>query len=196
MPAPPLLDLAVGRTDLEPSHTATSFWAREDALFEDYQLDGPLALAAGRFDLAFVTVWLAPVLLIALGLSMVSAERDTGLLRMQAAASTSLGRRALARAGLRWVIVFAPIAAAATIGTLLAPAAPEKATHLVLWVAAAGAYLLVWQAAVLLASSFRLRQEALGAALLALWALVIAVLPAFASGDRPGGQPAAVAVQP
>lgn len=181
MPVPPLLDLTVGRSDLEPSHTATSFWAREDILFEDYQLDGPIALAAGRFDLAFVVIWLAPLLLIALGLSIVGADRDSGLLRMQAAASTTLGQRSLARAAVRWAIVFVPIALAAGLGAALAPSAPDTLLRLLLWLAAAGAYLLFWQAAILLISSFRVRQEALGAALFALWALIVTVIPAFGS---------------
>ena len=190
MPAPPLLDLAVGRTDLEPSHTATSFWAREDALFEDYQLDGPLALAAGRFDLAFVTVWLAPVLLIALGLSMVSADRDTGLLRMQAAASTSLGRRALARAG-------------AALGDRVRSPSPPPRRSVRSWRRPRRNRQPIWSCGSpppagtcssgrrrsCCASSFRLRQEALGAALLALWALVIAVLPAFASATAQAVNP-------
>lgn len=181
-PPAPLLDLTIGRTDLEPATAITSFFAREDGLFRDYQFDGPLALSAGRFDLAFVVVWLAPLLLIALGLSIVSADRDTGLLRMQAAASGGLGDRALARAVLRWSLVFGPIALVAVILATLIPPVPDKPERLVAWLAAAGVYLMFWQATILFASSYRLRQETLGAALLGLWALLVLVVPALASG--------------
>jgi ABC-2 type transport system permease protein len=181
LPAAPLLDLTIGRADLEPSLGAAGFFSRADTLFTNYELEGPLALANGRFDLSFVTVWLAPLLLIALGLSIASADRDSGLLRQQGAAPVGLRRVALERAVLRWRLVFVPIALVAIGTALAAPPAPEKAIRLALWLAVAGGYLLLWQAAILFASTLRVRQEALGAGLLMLWALIVLVVPAFGS---------------
>ena len=181
LPPAPLLDLTIGRADLEPSAGATSFFAREDKLFANYELDGPVALANGRFDLAFVVVWLAPLLLIALGLSIASADRDTGLLRQQAAAPVGIRRVAVGRALLRLVLVLAPVALVAIGATLAAPAAEGKGQALALWLLIAAGYLALWQAAILFASTLRVRQEALGAGLLAVWALIVLVVPAFGS---------------
>jgi len=181
LPAAPLLDLTIGRADLEPSLGAAGFFSRADTLFTNYELEGPLALANGRFDLAFVTVWLAPLLVIALGLSIASADRDSGQLRQQGAAPVGLRRVALGRAALRWGLVFVPVAIVAIGTALAAPPAPEKGVRLVLWLAVAGGYLLLWQAAILFASTLRVRQEALGAGLLMLWAMVVLVVPAFGS---------------
>jgi len=181
LPPAPLLDLTIGRADLEPSLGSAGFFTRADTLFTNYEMEGPLALANGRFDLAFVTVWLAPLLLIALGLSIASADRDSGLLRQQGAAPVGLRRVALARAALRWGVVFVPVALAAIGTALAAPPAPDKAGRLALWLFVAGGYLLLWQAAILFASTLRVRQEALGAGLLMLWALVVLVVPAFGS---------------
>lgn len=181
LPPAPLLDLTIGRADLEPSAGATSFFAREDKLFNNYELDGPVALANGRFDLAFVVIWLAPLLLIALGLSIASADRDTGLLRQQAAAPVGVRRLALGRAALRWALVTVPIALVAIGAAAIAPAVPGKASALILWLSVAGGYLASWQAAILFASTMRVRQEALGAGLLGAWAVVVLVVPAFGS---------------
>lgn len=87
-PPSPLGALAVGQSKVLPFYLRAEldYIAPPDAAFD---FVNPRILSLGDFDLAFVLVYLVPLALIALGASRLSAERDSGALRLLAAHTPS-----------------------------------------------------------------------------------------------------------
>lgn len=83
-PPSPLGAIAVGQSKVLPFYLRTEldYIAAPDTAFD---FVNPRILSLGEFDLAFVLVYLLPLALIALGASRLSAERDSGALRLLAA---------------------------------------------------------------------------------------------------------------
>jgi ABC-2 type transport system permease protein len=82
-PPLPLGALALGQSDLYPSHVRIDF----NSIFPDaaYDPGNPHELKLGAFDLAFVLIYLAPLALIALTATRLTGEQDSGILRLIAA---------------------------------------------------------------------------------------------------------------
>ncbi len=93
---------------LPQSHTITT-WSRY-ARTDGYDLRSPANHASGRFDVGFVCVLLLPLFAIALGYNVLSADRESGTLRLVSAQSVSLPRLIAVRLGLRLALLMAPIA--------------------------------------------------------------------------------------
>ncbi len=82
-PPLPLGVLALGQSDLYPSHIRIDF----NSIFPDaaYDPGNPHELKLGAFDLTFVLIYLAPLALIALTATRLTGEQDSGILRLIAA---------------------------------------------------------------------------------------------------------------
>lgn len=81
MPPGPLAALSVGLSDLYPSYFKLNLRSRQAVLAND-ELENPLNLLAGRFDLGFVLMSLFPLLVLALGYNLVSGDRENGTLKL------------------------------------------------------------------------------------------------------------------
>ncbi|MCC5795371.1 MAG: hypothetical protein JJT85_11640, partial [Chromatiales bacterium] len=80
LPPTPLTPLSAGQTGLLPAQQPVSLEPRE-VLLSEGELTPPRRLATGRLDASFLVIFLAPLLLIALGHGIPSWERQHGLLR-------------------------------------------------------------------------------------------------------------------
>lgn len=176
LPPAPLATLAVGQSDLLPAHAEVSVFRAETPSAARTELENPSRLLAGRFDLAFVLIWLFPLLLLAAVHDLCAGDRESGTLRMVLAQGTSprawLLRRALAR-GL-------PLIALAALATLFtgeqgdAREADERAGHAARVVVAYG---LFWLALAALVNTFARSAATAATALGACWVLFVLVLP-------------------
>ncbi|MEL7362853.1 MAG: DUF3526 domain-containing protein, partial [Bacteroidota bacterium] len=132
--------LAVGQADLYPASYRVTAGNRV-ALGSSDALTSPLRLAAGAFDLAFVLLYLLPLLALALGYDLTASERERGTLRLVLAQPiprrTLVGGKLLARGGLLALLVTAATAA----GFVLAGAGLAQWA---LWTAASVLYGLFW----------------------------------------------------
>jgi len=176
----PLSVLSLGRTRLDPAQAEVSFFSRLDLMFRDYQIASPFALRAGAFDLSFVVIVIAPLLMIALGAGMVLSDRDSARLRMMMASPASPATILLARSLLRASIVVVPVFAAAIIAAHLSDRAPPLA-DLALWTGGALIYLALWQGLIAFANTLRVRADAASVGLIAVWAIWIFLIPAVTS---------------
>ena len=107
--------LALGLRDAAPYVLRVRALALQAQLHEGESFNPELALA-GRFDFAFVLVYLAPLFLIALLYDLVSGERESGRLGTLQAMPGSGRRLWLRRAGLRSVLLLACLALPALAG--------------------------------------------------------------------------------
>src|SRR5260221_6359862 len=114
--------LALGLRDAAPYVLRVRALALQAQLHEGESFNPELALA-GRFDFAFVLVYLVPLFLIALLYDLVSGERESGRLGMLQAMPGTGRRLWLRRAGLRSVLVLACVALPALAGALAGGAA-------------------------------------------------------------------------
>jgi ABC-2 type transport system permease protein len=115
-PPSPAAFLALGLRDATPYVLRVRALALQSQLHEGETFNPELALA-GRFDFAFVAVYLLPLFLIVLLHDLVSSERQSGrlaLLRALPGAGRGLWlRRAVLRAGLATAALLLPAAAGA-----------------------------------------------------------------------------------
>lgn len=75
--------IATGISDLQPDAWRLSLFQLQPR--GDTELENPVNLLYGAFDLAFVIVYLLPLLVIALSFNLISSEREQGTLDLQRA---------------------------------------------------------------------------------------------------------------
>ncbi|MDO9427165.1 MAG: DUF3526 domain-containing protein [Methylobacterium sp.] len=183
-PPSPLAALATGQSDVQPALVRVSFGS--STVFNDvaYELGSAARLKLGAFDFAFVLTVLVPLAVIALAGTRLSAEGDSGTLRLIAA--QPIGPRAVAGAKFGAVagILVAAILAQAGFALWATGAIRSVAgttTTLALLAGTLAAYILLWVAAcALVATLWRGAVAALSILVLA-WTLFTVVVPAAAS---------------
>lgn len=174
-PAPMPL-LASGQSDLVPGHQMISLWKLSEPAETRSELENPSVLLAGRFDLAFVLVWIFPLFLLAFVYDLAAGDRESGTLRLGLAQGITPGRwlvhRALARA-----LPVLGLAALATLAAGVFSDGPVAANRMVLAVAVVLAYGLFWVALAIAVNA--VARSAAGAAtgLGAAWVLLVLVVP-------------------
>ncbi|MBB3349257.1 DUF3526 domain-containing protein [Sphingomonas sp. BK069] len=172
----PLAFAAIGMRDVSPYILRVRALGLEAQIYDGDTFNPELALP-GRFDFAFVLVFLAPLFVIALFHDMVSGEREAGRWRMLAAlprGGTALTRRrTLLRLALLWLALALPFAVvAAWSGVLLGSI---LAVTLVI-----AAYLLFWIGIAALVGRLRWSSVANAATLAAGWLVLVLVVPTLA----------------
>jgi len=139
----PLTALAVGQSDLLPWYYDVSIYTNESSFLQNGEIENPLNLLVGRFDLAFVLVYLLPLLILALSFNVLSGEREQGTLALtlsqpvsaRAVVGAKLAFRAMLAVGLALGI---SLIGAAFGGGFASPG------RVLLWCAAVTAYALFW----------------------------------------------------
>ena len=104
MPPAPLAPLAVGQSDLLPYYFRVTVNSR-DTLMGNDEIENPIHLLSGRFDLAFVSIYLFPLMILALTYNLISGEKEDGTLAMTLSQPISLQTLALGKIGSRAVFV-------------------------------------------------------------------------------------------
>ncbi len=178
-PPSPLAVLAVGQSDLYPYYLKVSTGSRETILAAT-EIENPDRLLTGRFDLAFVIVYLYPLFVIALGYNLISGERENGTFSLVASQPVPLRRVVAAKVALRLLLSLGLILALSLTGMALAGveiATPDSAVRLLLWFAVVSAYGLFWFALAALVD-LRSRSSAASAVVLSgAWLLLTVVVP-------------------
>jgi ABC-2 type transport system permease protein len=181
LPPGPLAPLAIGQSDLLPSYFRVSTDARETIVAAS-EIENPHRLLVGRFDLAFVLVYLYPLLILAVTYNMLSAEKEQGTLALALSQPVGLGTLATGKVALRALLLVGLIVGFSVVALLAAGVsviAPGAAARMALWLAAVGAYGGLWFALAVLVASFG-RPSAANATILAtLWLLLVVMLPSL-----------------
>lgn len=182
-PLPPLVDASAGRASFEPNSATAGLRARADTMFRRTSLENPERLARGQLDLGFVAVVIAPLMLIALGAGLFTADRDSGAARLVLAQAGSVGALLVARSLPRLALVALPILVGLLILLLTGPDIPGRAAAALFWALIAMLSLAAWWAAVLLVNSLRITAETAALGLVGLWALLTLVMPALIAAN-------------
>jgi ABC-2 type transport system permease protein len=185
-PPAPAAFMALGLTDSAPNALRVRALALQSQLHEGESFNPALA-ATGRFDLAFVLIYLAPLVLIALLHDLISAERQAGRLGTLMALPGGNHRLWLRRAALRAVLAFACVAAPLATGAVV-NGMPAQDTAAAL--ATVGAYLAFWAALSVIVASRGRAAASQATALVGCWVLLTLVLPALANAALARAVPA------
>ncbi|HYO68364.1 MAG TPA: DUF3526 domain-containing protein [Archangium sp.] len=158
--------LATGLRDVYPSSQSLRLLGLVPQLHEP-ELSNPLQQLTGGFDLAFVLVFLLPLLIIGLSYDVLSGEEDLGTGPLLRAQPTRLSRVVLLRLGLRAGLV------AALVLVLLAAALVWSRSPLdgraLGWALISLAYTALWFLVALLVASLRRPSTFNALALVSLW---------------------------
>ncbi len=172
----PLAFAAIGMRDVAPYILRVRALGLEAQIYDGDTFNPELALP-GRFDFAFVLVFLAPLFAIALFHDLKSGEREAGRARMLDAmpgAARLWLRRGLVRFALLLVALTVPFVVGAVVsGVAVAP--------MLLIVAVAAAYLLFWIGLAALVSRLGHGSTANAATLAGLWLVLVLVIPTLAN---------------
>jgi ABC-2 type transport system permease protein len=181
LPPGSLSAVAIGQSDLLPSYFKVSTDARETIVAAS-EIENPHRLLAGRFDLAFVIIFLYPLLILAVTYNMLSAEKEEGVLALALSQPVSLWTLAASKAVTRicllvGVVVAFSIIALIAIGIDLG--ASGAAVRLALWVFAVAAYGAFWFALALLVAAFGGSSATSATVLATIWLLLVVLLPSL-----------------
>ncbi|MFN0008199.1 MAG: DUF3526 domain-containing protein [Planctomycetota bacterium] len=171
----PLPLLASGQADLAPSYEAISLFRLEQPSDARAEIENPSRLLAGRFDLAFVLVWLFPLFLLALAYDLIAGDRESGTLRMVLSRGIApwkwLGVRALAR-GL-------PVISLALAATVLSGLTADAAVgaRIAFACGVVLAYGCFWLAVAALVNGFAKSAASAASSAGAAWVSIVLVIP-------------------
>jgi ABC-2 type transport system permease protein len=181
LPSGPLAALAIGQSDLLPSYFKVSTDARETIVAAS-EIENPHRLLVGRFDLAFVLVFLYPLLILAVTYNVLSAEKEQGTLALALSQPVSLATIASGKVALRALLLLGVVvgfSVLALIAARVSVAAPGALVRMMLWVAAVSAYGALWFALAVLVASFGRPSTANATILATLWLLLVVMLPSL-----------------
>jgi ABC-2 type transport system permease protein len=183
LPPTPLSPLAVGQSDLLPYYFKMTTDAKETALAAT-ELENPHRLLAGRFDLAFVLIYLYPLLILALTYNLLSAEREQGTLVLALSQPVSLRTLVLGKVLLRLALFLTAVISLALVASVVVGidlGASGALSRLALWIVAVTLYGLFWFAAAIAVTALG-KPSATNAMLLAgAWLALVMLIPSAIS---------------
>jgi len=168
--------LALGLRDVAPYVLRVRALGLQAQLYEGETFNPELALP-GRFDFAFVLIYLAPLFVIALLHDLVSGERQSGRLRLLLSLpdGARVWRR---RALLRYALLFACLAVPVLVGGMVAGTSFGSLGMVLVVVLS---YLAFWVGLSLLVCLRGWRSVANATALMGAWTVLTLVLPTLAN---------------
>lgn len=172
----PLAFAATGQRDVAPYILRIRALALESQVHEGENYNAEMALP-GRFDWAFVLIYLAPLFLIALLHDVRSSEQEAGRLVMIRSMVRSEPRLWIRRVTWRVGLLFAALCVPFVVGAAIMSAPVSDALSML---ALAGIYMLFWTVLALLVARLKLGSVTNAASLAATWLVLTLVLPALA----------------
>jgi ABC-2 type transport system permease protein len=184
LPVAPLAAVSVGQRDLLPHTIFLSLDARPVEHTKDAGKSAA-QLASGPFDLAFVFVFLLPLVVIALGYDLLSSEREQGTLALVLSQPISPARFLATKAGVRAALVVALVVVPGWLASLLTADGLVGLVRAPVGLAAYAALLLCytgfWFAAAVSVNALGRSSAENALALVALWLACVMIVPGLVS---------------
>ncbi|TAI49255.1 DUF3526 domain-containing protein [Flagellimonas allohymeniacidonis] len=172
----PLAFMATGQADLF-THYVKPKVSGDDHTLNFAEMTSPVQLLFGSFDLAFVIVYLLPLLIIAFSYNVLSSERESGSLRLLASQPIRIRSWVLQKMGLRffWLSVIV-LYALCIVFFMVSPPLEQVSAFLGLF-GLIIAYMLFWFALAFLINLWIGRSAKNAVALLGLWIAFVLLIP-------------------
>ncbi len=183
LPPASLSALSVGQSDIYPYTTTVDIYATKHAPFNFYEQDNPINLLAGRFDSAFVIVFLFPLLILALSYNVLSQEKESGTLQMTLGQSPlSLKTFVFGKIAARFALILILTIGLSTIGLLISKVsffASATLPRFLLWISAITAYALFWFVLAVAVNALGKSSAANAVILAGIWIALVVVMPSL-----------------
>ena len=179
LPATVLSPFAIGQSDMFSHYYQVTYRSKLNFIY-DTEIENPWNLLSGHFDLAFVLIYLLPLIIFALSYNLLSSEREQGTLRMLLSQPLGLPTLVLAKLAVRAIALIGLALAIPILALLLTESVTLNATALTAlfcWATLVTLYGLFWFG---LASSVNAlgRSSASNALMLiGSWVLLVLVMP-------------------
>lgn len=179
MPPMALAALSIGQSDLLPYYFKMTTDSME-TVTAGAELENPHRLLSGRFDLAFVLIYLYPLLILAIAYNVLSAEKEQGTLALAMSQPVSLLTLVLAKVTLRFLVFLAMIAVLAAAAFIIGGvdlASRDAVARMPLWLGAIVAYGLFWFALAVAVAALGRPSATNAMVLAAAWLALVVLLP-------------------
>ncbi|MGB5191315.1 DUF3526 domain-containing protein [Robiginitalea sp.] len=172
----PMAFIATGQADLF-THYVKPTVAGDDFALNFTEMTSPVQLLFGSFDLAFVIVYLLPLIIIAFSYNVLSAEKERGTLRLLAAQPIGIPQWVLQKLGLRFFWLTVVVLGCLLVALLAIGISPLSLAGPLLLAGLILVYMLFWFALAFLVN-IRVGSSAKNAvALLGLWVGFVLLVP-------------------
>lgn len=178
MPPAPMAALSTGQSDLY-THTVKPGLFGAPYLLSFSELSNPVQLMFGAFDLAFVLIYLMPLLILAAGYNLLSAEQEQGVTRLVLSQPVSLFGwlfyKMLFRFFFMTVVVGISLALAVTVSGI--PWNPSLITVLLL----VALYIFFWFMIALIVNASGKASGTNAVTVVSVWVILVLLVPAVIS---------------
>jgi ABC-2 type transport system permease protein len=181
MPAKPISFIATGQSDLY-SHSVKPTLYGEAYLLGFSELSNPVQLMFGSFDLAFVIIYLLPLLVLGFSYNLLSSEKEQGSLRLTIAQPISLYQWLFSKMLLRFLIMTA-IVWISLLGAMSINGISvfDQFTEILQVLLLITAYIFFWFLVALIVNSFGRSSGSNAIAMISIWVGLVLLLPAIIS---------------
>lgn len=180
LPNTPLAPVSLGQREVLPQ---TVKLTTRPQTHEGASVDS-VSAATGPFDLAFVLVFLLPLLVIGASFDLLSREREQGTLALVLSQPVSLATFMIGKAATRMAVLLGVTLMLTLGGALMSGArftGEQALTALTLFVLIALGYTLFWFALALLVNAYGRSSAANALTLMVMWLGLVVVVPGLAS---------------
>jgi ABC-2 type transport system permease protein len=183
LPPTGLAAMSVGQSDIQLNYVPVKMGTTLD-MTRNLEIENPVSLLTGSFDIAFVVIFLLPIFILAMTYDLLSSEKERGTLAMILAHPVSLRELITSKIMSRAAVVFVVVAglglvALLTVGTQLGTA--ETWARFGLWLVATLLYSLFWLALAVLINVFGGSSATNGTILAGAWLSLVVIMPTLVS---------------
>ncbi len=174
----PLAFISRGQSDLFTHYVQPKAYG-DSFLYNYTELANPIQLLFGSFDIAFVIIYILPLLIIAFSYNIFSSEKEYGSLRLIASQPVSIIQWVLHKLSLRflWLTLLTIITIFITF-LVNGYSFSENLAPFLKMLLLVVTYMLFWFSIVLLVNIYINNSAKNAVSLLAIWVMVILIIPA------------------
>lgn len=183
LPPTGLAALSVGQSDIQLNYVPVSLATTVD-ITKYLELENPINLATGSFDIAFVVIFLLPIFILAMSYDLLSSEKERGTLAMILAHPVSIRELMASKIISRAAIMLAVVLGFGVIALLMVGTGLDKAETWLrfgLWMVAALLYTMFWFALAVLVNVYGKNSANNGTVLAGLWLILVVIVPQLVS---------------
>ncbi len=183
LPPTGLAALSVGQSDLQLDYLPITMGGTL-AMTRNAELENPVNLLAGPFDISFVVIVLLPIVILSITYDLLAGERERGTLAMVLSHPVSLrkfiGSKLVARAAVVLTLAIGcGLLAVIAVGTQLEAA--ETWLRFGLWSVLAVLYSMFWFALATLVNLYGRNSAANGTIMAGTWLVLVVIVPILIS---------------
>ena len=183
LPPTGLAALSIGQSDIQLDYLPITMGATL-AMTRNAELENPVNLLVGSFDIAFVVIFLLPIFILAMTYDLLSSEQERGTLAMVLAHPISLREFVASKLVARAMVILAVVIgfgllAVLAVGTQLETA--ETWLRFGLWIIATLLYCMFWFALAVLVNLYGRSSATNGTILAGAWLILVVIVPTLIS---------------